>query len=82
MPATVASPAIVAVQAPVAQTTPVVAPVIVPQSTEQIYTVKKGDSLTRIAKANNTTIAALKQANGLTSDRIVVGRKLKIPAHS
>jgi LysM repeat protein len=82
MPATVASPAIVTAQTPVTAATAVVAPTTAPQPTEQIYTVKKGDSLTRIAKANHTTIAALKQANGLTSDNIVVGRKLKIPTHS
>ncbi len=47
---------------------------------EAIYMVKSGDSLTRIAKAHGTTVKALKAANGLKSDRIVVGKKLKIPA--
>jgi LysM repeat protein len=46
---------------------------------ETLYVVKSGDSLTRIAKAHGTTVKALKAANGLQSDRIVVGAKLKIP---
>jgi LysM repeat protein len=35
--------------------------------------------LTHIAKAHGTTVKALKAANGLENDRIVVGAKLKIP---
>jgi LysM repeat protein len=46
---------------------------------EILYVVKSGDSLTRIAKAHGTTVKALKAANGLQNDRIVVGAKLKIP---
>jgi LysM repeat protein len=46
---------------------------------ETIYVVKSGDSLNRIAKAHGTTVKALKVANGLENDRIVVGAKLKIP---
>ncbi len=46
---------------------------------EKLYVVKSGDSLTRIAKAHGTTVKALKAANGLEKDRIVVGAKLKIP---
>jgi LysM repeat protein len=46
---------------------------------ETLYVVKSGDSLTRIAKAHGTTVKALKAANGLEKDRIVVGAKLKIP---
>ena len=45
-----------------------------------VYLVKSGDSLTRIAKTHGVTIKALKTANNLTSDRIVVGEQLKIPA--
>lgn len=44
-----------------------------------IYTVKSGDTLTRIAKAHGTTVKALKAVNSLENDRIVVGAKLKIP---
>jgi LysM repeat protein len=47
---------------------------------EQIYTVKSGDNLTRIAGQLGTTIKALRAANGLKTDSIKVGQKLKIPA--
>ena len=46
---------------------------------ETLYVVKSGDSLTRIAKVHGTTVKALKAANGLEGDRIVVGARLKIP---
>jgi len=46
---------------------------------EALYVVKSGDSLIRIAKVHGTTVKALKAANGLESDRIVVGARLKIP---
>ena len=44
-----------------------------------LYTVKSGDTLTRIAKTHGITVKALKSANSLENDRIVVGAKLKIP---
>lgn len=46
---------------------------------ERIYVVKAGDSLTKIAKEQGTTISALRKANKLTTDKIKVGDKLKIP---
>jgi nucleoid-associated protein YgaU len=46
---------------------------------ETLYVVKSGDTLSRIAKAYGTTVKALKLANGLKNDRIIVGAKLKIP---
>jgi len=46
---------------------------------ETIYVVKAGDNLTRIAKLHGTTVKALKAANRLNNDNIVVGAKLKIP---
>jgi LysM repeat protein len=51
-----------------------------PAPSENIYVIKRGDSLSAIAKANRTTVKALKAANGLTSDRIQIGKTLKIPA--
>jgi len=46
---------------------------------ETFYVIKSGDTLSRIAKVHGTTVKALKAANGLESDRIVIGAKLKIP---
>lgn len=43
------------------------------------YTVKSGDSLEKIAKANRTTIQAIKQVNSLAKDKIVVGQVLTMP---
>ena len=43
------------------------------------YVVKKGDTLGKVAKAQGTTVAALKKLNGLSSDVIHVGQKLRIP---
>jgi LysM repeat protein len=45
-----------------------------------LYVVKSGDSLWKIARHKNITLAALKQANNLTSDSLKVGQKLHIPA--
>ena len=42
------------------------------------YVVKAGDSLAKIAHKNGTTVAALKQANNLTSDKLKVGQKLTL----
>jgi peptidoglycan endopeptidase LytE len=47
--------------------------------TSQIYTVKSGDSLTKIASEFGVTVKAIRSANSLTTDKIVVGQKLKIP---
>jgi len=51
----------------------------VPATGEQIYTVKAGDNLTKIAAAHGTTINAIRRANNLVTDQIKVGDKLKIP---
>jgi LysM repeat protein len=48
-------------------------------STTTAYTVKGGDTLTRVAKKFGTTAKAIRGANGLQSDVIKVGQKLKIP---
>lgn len=42
-------------------------------------TVKRGDVLERIARANGTTVAAIKEANGLKGERLKVGQVLRIP---
>jgi LysM repeat protein len=43
------------------------------------YTVQTGDTLTRIAAMYGVTTAAIKSANGLTSDTVRLGRTLLIP---
>ena len=43
------------------------------------YVVKKGDSLSAIAFEYGTSVSALKEANGLTSDMIMAGQELVIP---
>lgn len=48
-------------------------------STENIYTVKKGDSLWTIANRYNTTIEKIKVLNNLTSNLLSIGQQLKIP---
>ncbi len=44
-----------------------------------LYVVKSGDSLWKIARHQNVTVAALKQANNLNGDSLKVGQKLHIP---
>jgi LysM repeat protein len=51
-------------------------------SAGQTYTVKSGDSLTKIAGQFGISVKALRSANSLKTDKIVVGQKLAIPAKS
>ena len=44
------------------------------------YTVRKGDTLSGIAKKNKTTVAKLQKANpGLRPNRLQPGKKIKLP---
>ncbi len=47
---------------------------------ENVYVVKKGDTLYGIAKANNTTVDEIKKFNNLTSNILSTGQLLKIPS--
>ena len=46
----------------------------------ETYVVKSGDTLTKIAKAHGTTVKAIEAASDLSTTKIKVGQKLKIPA--
>ena len=48
-------------------------------SGDQMYTVKSGDTLSTIARLHSTSVKAIRTANSLTTDRIKVGDKLKLP---
>jgi LysM repeat protein len=69
--------------APTVASSPVVTPPATPMSVSSTtYTVKFHDSLAKIAHANRTSVAKLKAANGLTSNKLNVGQKLMIPART
>jgi LysM repeat protein len=44
------------------------------------YTVKGGDTLTKLARIHGTTIKAIRQASGLKSNDLKVGQRIKIPS--
>ncbi len=46
----------------------------------EVYVVKSGDTLTKIAKQFGTTYKAIESENNLSTTKIKVGQKLKIPA--
>lgn len=45
-------------------------------------TVKKGDMLEKIAKANGTSVKAIKEANQLKNERLNIGQVLKVPVNT
>jgi LysM repeat protein len=54
-------------------------PTVTGSKAQKHYVVKSGDTLGRIARTHGTTVRAIKAANGLTSDRVVLGQNLKLP---
>lgn len=48
----------------------------------EAYTVRSGDTLGGIASRHGTTVAALRSANNISGDRILVGQKLRLPSGS
>ncbi|MCH2430743.1 MAG: LysM peptidoglycan-binding domain-containing protein [Acidimicrobiales bacterium] len=52
----------------------------VPAAADTVITVEAGDSLSEIALAHGTTVAALMAANGITDpDRVYMGQRLVVP---
>lgn len=46
----------------------------------EIYVVKSGDTLSKIARTHGTTVKAIENENNLSTTKIKVGQKLKMPA--
>ena len=44
------------------------------------YVIVRGDTLSEIAERYNVSMNAIKSANGLSTSRLRVGQKLRIPA--
>jgi LysM repeat protein len=51
-----------------------------PVAAAKVHTVVRGDSLWSIGKKYSVSIDAIKQANGMTRDIVVLDSKIKIPA--
>lgn len=49
-----------------------------PVATNGVYRVRSGDTLSEIAKANGVSVAQIKKLNGLESDLIRVGQRLRV----
>ena len=56
-----------------------VKPLPPPEPEYTIYIVQRGDYLAKISKKYNITINAIKSANGMKDDKIMIGQKLKLP---
>jgi LysM repeat protein len=63
-------------------TTPTTTSAVAADTGADTYVVKSGDTLTTIAKKHGTTVKALEAANNLTTTKIKVGQKLKLPSAS
>ncbi len=84
MPAGASKPAAAATTAKpaVATAAPASAPAAAAADTPGVYVVKSGDILSRIAYRQGMTVKALKEANNLKDDKLVVGQKLTLPSGS
>ncbi len=48
-------------------------------SKQSVHTVKKGDTLYSISRNYGTTVAALRQVNGISGSLIRIGERISIP---
>ncbi len=83
-PAPTPSPTVAPTPSPTPSPTPgptaTPAPTATPTASAHLtYVVKSGDTLTSIARKFNTTVAAIKELNGMTSDFLRAGQTLLIP---
>ncbi len=44
------------------------------------YQIRRGDTLSAVARDNQTTVSELMRFNGLSNDRVIVGQTIRIPA--
>lgn len=77
-----ASPAVLAGVVRPAATPPEPATARVPTTSLSAHTVRRGETLWRIAQTYDTTLVAIQQANGLSSVSIRAGQRLVIPTSS
>ena len=52
-----------------------------PDAHSSSYEIQKGDNLSKIAKKHQVTVDLLKKVNGLADDKLIPGKKLKIPTY-
>lgn len=67
------------IPAPTASTNTTSTTAAAPANGDTVYTVKSGDTLSKIATNYHTSVKAIRSANNLKTDSIKVGQKLTIP---
>ena len=52
----------------------------IPTRSPRNYTIRRGDTLSHIAKRHKVSVADIRRLNGIKNNRIQVGQKIKLPA--